>query len=79
MITKNEIVTKLGISRKTLDNWKVNRPLLYEIVMNYFGNEEVNKKCDICDIYEQLNEDEKRLYRLEMEARILRNKLDNKK
>ncbi len=76
MRTKKEIAELLGIDRKTLDNWKVNRPLLYEIVMKYFKNEDINKKCDICDIYEQLNEEEKKLYRLEIEARVLRKKLN---
>ena len=78
MRTKKEIAELLCIDRKTLDNWKDNRPLLYEIVMNHFGNETEQKKCDICDLYEQLNEDEKKLYKLEIEARILRKKLDNK-
>lgn len=52
--------------------------LSIKIVMEYFNKETENKKCNICEYYEQLDEEEQEMYYAEIKGKILRRKLENK-
>jgi len=74
--TTKEIAKELNIAEGTIFNWKKEKPKLYEIVMNFYSdtsNNEVNE--DFIKDFEELNEEEKNMYRFEIKARIMRKKL----
>ncbi len=78
-MTKKDIAEKIGITEQTLHNWKKNKKLLYEIVINYFSNENnlniSKEEKDLLEAFRELSEEEKKLYSYEIKARALRKKL----
>lgn len=74
--TLKEIAKELNIAEGTIFNWRKEKQKLYEIVIDYYSENitvEVNE--DFLNDYNELNEDEKEMYRLEIKARIMRKKL----
>lgn len=81
----------LGISEPTIYNWKKEKPNLYDIVMQYkkekidikknqnelkLFNENLQK--ELLNLFEKLNEKEKKYYITDIKARILKKEIENK-
>lgn len=74
--TTKEIAKELNIAEGTIFNWKKDKPKLYEIVMNYYSNtSNIEAKENFFEEFNQLDEEEKEMYRFEIKARVMRKKL----
>ncbi len=74
--TTKEIAKELNIAEGTIFNWKKDKPKLYEIVMNYYSNtSNIEAKESFFEEFNQLDEEEKEMYRFEIKARVMRKKL----
>ncbi len=76
-MNNRELSVYLNVSEGTIYNWKKEKPNLYQVVMNFKDKKaEINKEdTSILQLLEQLEPEEKRMYLLEIESRILRKRL----
>ncbi|EAL1361008.1 histidine kinase, partial [Campylobacter jejuni] len=74
---KKEIAKIINKDIKTLYNWEKNNPNLYKAVFNYFSKKENNPlESKLLELFEKLDEKEKKYYIADMEARILKKEIN---
>ncbi|EDP4866549.1 TPA: TetR/AcrR family transcriptional regulator [Campylobacter jejuni] len=74
---KKEIAKLINKDIKTLYNWEKNNTLLYKAVNEYFCKRENNPlENKILELFEKLDEKEKKYYIADMEARILKKEIN---
>lgn len=74
---KKEIAKLINKDIKTLYNWEKNNALLYKAVNEYFSKKENNPlENKILELFEKLDEKEKKYYIADMEARILKKEIN---
>ncbi|ANE32491.1 hypothetical protein [Campylobacter hyointestinalis] len=68
----------LNISEPTIYNWKIEKPNLYNIVIEY-KKEKIDNKNNLSEIlkyYNLLNEKEKEYYLSDIKARVLKKEIE---
>lgn len=74
---KKEIAKLINKDIKTLYNWEKNNSLLYKAVNEFFSKKENNPlENKILELFEKLDEKEKKYYIADMEARILKKEIN---
>lgn len=72
-MNKKEIAKLINKDIRTLYNWKKNNPELYNIINKHYSKIENNPlENKILELFEKLDEKEKKYYIADMEARILK-------
>ncbi len=84
-MNNKDFAKKLNISEPTLYNWKKEKPLLYQIVMQYKekylkNNNNLNnfskKEKEFLEYFNKLNDIEKEYYIADIKARILKKEIE---